>query len=115
MKRRTQIRYSKRAGYGQMIGWGVMLLIGLIFIIPNAPAPLGVFWAGLALVGVIIGAVNAFSDKGIPTGEIITDEPEEHELRSTEERLLELDDLLHKELISDAEYADMRRRILSSH
>ena len=120
MKRNLQIKPSKQTGVVQMIGGGVFALVGLTVIIPmmikaDGPVWFGLLWTGAAVVGSVMGAINAFSEKGIPTEEIVSDSADAPNPRTTEDRLRELDDLRRKELISPDEYAQTRKRILDEH
>ena len=64
----------------------------------------------------ITQAINAFSDKGIATHEIVIDDEYEdkadHEKKSLEERMQELQVLYDKGLITSAEYESKRKNIL---
>ncbi len=120
MKRRVQIKPSKPMGVVQMIGGIIFAIIGLTVMIPlmskdNGPVWFGFLWTGAAVVGAIIGAINAFSDQGIPTEEIVSDASDSPMTRSTQDRLSELDEMRRKELISPEEYAAARKRILDEH
>ena len=122
MKRNIQIKPSKQTGMAQMIGGAIFTIIGLTVVIPmmvknNGPVWFGLLWTAVAAIGAIMGAINAFSDKGIPTEEIITESSDTGiaRPRTTEERLRELDEMRGKELISDEEYAETRKRILDEH
>jgi len=115
-----QIKPSKPMGFFQMIGGTIFTIIGLTVVIPMAskddgPVWFGLLWTGAAAVGAIMGAINAFSDKGIPTEEIVSDSTDTRVTRSTEDRLCELDDIRRRELISPEEYAETRKRILGEH
>ena len=107
-------------GLVQMIGGIVFAMIGLTVIIPmmskdKGPVWFGLLWTGAAVVIAIVGAINAFSDKGIATEEIVSDSTDAPNAKSTEERLRELDELRQKNLISQEEYAATRQRILDEH
>jgi hypothetical protein len=120
MKKHVQIKPSKPMGVAQMIGGTIFAIIGLTVVIPmtskdNGPVWFGLLWTGAAVVGAIMGAINAFSDKGIPTEEIVSDSSDTRITRSTEDRLRELDDMRRRELISQEEYAETRKRILDEH
>ena len=120
MKRNLQIKPSKPVGVVQMIVGGVFAIIGLTVVIPalskaDGPVWFGLLWTGLATAGAIMGAINAFSDNGIPTEEIVSDSADTPNNRPTEDRLRELDDLRRKELVSEEEYAETRQRILDEH
>jgi len=102
-----------------MIGGIIFTIIGLAVVIPmiskhNGPVWFGVLWTLAAFAGTIMGAINAFSDKGIPTVEIVVPE-DEAKTKSTEDRLRELDELLQKKVINYQEYSDTRKRILDDH
>ena len=120
MKKRVQIKPSKPAGVAQMIGGIIAAIVGLAVVIPltskdNGPVWFGVLWTVAAVIAAIMGAINAFSDTGIPTEEIVSDSSDPGTTRSTEDRLRELDDMRQKKLISEDEYAETRKRILDEH
>ena len=122
MKQSLHIKPSKPVGFVQMIIGIVVIIIGVAAVIPmtsrnNGPVWFGLLWTGVGIVGAIIGAINAFSDKGIPTEEIeiVSDSKEDRVTRSTEDRLRELDDLRQKKLISEDEYAVTRKKVLNDH
>ena len=120
MAKNMYIKPSKSAAVGQMIVATIFTFIGLLVVIPaiskaGGPVWFGILWTGIAATGAIRGAINAFSDHGIPTREIVSDAQEAPPIRSTEERLRKLDDLLQKKLISETEYNDTRKRILDEH
>ncbi len=120
MKKTLRIKPTKSAGAVQMVGGLVFAIIGLTVVIPmtskdNGPVWFGLLWTGAAVVGAIVGAVNAFSDRGISAEEIVSDSEEVTPVRSTADRLLELEDLRQRKLISEEEYAQTRQRILEEH
>ncbi len=104
MKQNLQIKPSKQTGVVQMVGGIVFALIGMAFVIPmtyraNGPVWFGVLWTGGAVVIAILGAINAFSNKGIPTEEIVFDSADARSAKSTEDRLRELEGLYQRKLI----------------
>ena len=120
MKRNLQIKPSKPMSVLGMIVGSIAALIGVFVLIPSlsrdhGPVWFGMLWTGVAVAGVLTGAINAFSDKGIPTEVIVSESSGEGTTRSTEDRLRELDDLLGKQMISQDEYARTRNRILEEH
>ncbi len=120
MKRILQIKPSKSAGAVQMVGGIVFAIIGLAVIIPmlskaNGPVWFGLLWTGAAVVIAIVGGVNAFSDRGIATAEIVSDSAEVPPGRSTADRLRELEEMRQQKVISEEEYAQTRKRILDEH
>jgi hypothetical protein len=116
MSKNIQIKPSRNAGVGQMIGGFVTMIISLVFVIPMISKTNGPVWFGglmvvVALVNMITGAINVFSRSGIPTEELVM--PNEPVAPSnTEGRLRELDGLRDKRLISNEEYKEKRRQIL---
>jgi hypothetical protein len=120
MRKRTQIKPSKPAGFVQMIGGSIAAIVGLTVVIPmtskdNGPVWFGLLWTGMGVIGAIIGAINAFTDTGIPSEEIVSDVPDSGTARSTADRLTELEDMRRRELISQEEYTEKRKSILDEH
>ena len=56
------------SAFGLAVGV-IFVLIGLFIVIPQFGA-FGFFWTLIALVITVMNGVNAFSEKGVPTGEI---------------------------------------------
>jgi len=105
---------------GQMIMGAIFVLIGLVVIIPlmrktNGPVWFGVIWTIAAAAGSIFGAINVFSEKGIPTEEIVPTAGKCNHSKTTEERLIGIDSLRKKQLISEEEYNRIRENILKEH
>lgn len=78
----------------------------------------GIFWTIIAVSITCINGINAFTEKGIADKEIIVDDTldkvaSEHKI-STEQRLLELQNLYDKELISEDEYEKRRKEIINN-
>lgn len=88
-----------KPGKGQsMMGFivGILFcLIGVFVVIPSAGL-FGVFWTLMALIITITNAMNAFTDKGVATHEIVIDEG-----RQTEDR------------VADGTTADISSNIIS--
>ena len=122
MRRRMEYRPSKTtSAFGLAVGV-IFVLIGLFIVIPQFGA-FGFFWTLIALVITVMNGVNAFSDKGVPTGEIrFEDEgeppappvvvPPPAPSKSPEERLETLRNLHQQGLITAEEYDRRRREIL---
>lgn len=106
----------------------VMTLIGLVAVIP-AMGIFGVLWTGVAGGITVMHALNAFSDKGVPTHEIIIEEEVDardgrilQEAEKGEEgfcgrgkaevRLQEAKHLYESGLITQEEYENKRKQIL---
>ncbi len=130
MRRRIEYRPSKtNSAFGLAVGI-IFILIGLFLVIPQFGA-FGLFWTLIALVITVMNGINAFSDKGVPTGEIrFEDEeaspappvivpptqpspsPSTASVKTPEERLETLRDLHQQGLITAEEYDRRRREIL---
>ena len=130
MRRRIEYRPSKaNSAFGLAVGI-IFVLIGLFLVIPQFGA-FGLFWTLIALVITVMNGINAFSDKGVPTGEIrFEDEeappappvivpptqpspsPSAASVKTPEERLETLRDLHQQGLITAEEYDRRRREIL---
>lgn len=124
MRRRMEYRPSKTtSAFGLAVGV-IFVLIGLFIVIPQFGA-FGFFWTLIALVITVMNGVNAFSEKGVPTGEIRFDDEGEPPApvivsppqpsappKSPEERLETLRNLHQQGLITAEEYDRRRREIL---
>lgn len=103
----------------QMIMGGIFAFIGLFVIIPqitkhDGPVWFGVIWTLGALGGAIFGAINAFSDEGIPTEEFSyrSETGDHNQVRTYENRLREISDLRDKGLISEEDYNQKKAELL---
>lgn len=121
MKTRGKVKPSKPVSFMQVIMGGIFACIGLFVLIPkmeetHGPVWFGVLWTFAALVGAVIGAINLFSDEGIPTEEFsFTSEASDvskPQPRTTEQRLKEIADLKDKGLITEEEYRTKRAELL---
>jgi uncharacterized membrane protein len=114
MRRRVRVKPSK----GQsMVGFFVGLIfccIGFFVVIPIF-GPFGFIWTLFAIIITIMNGVNAFSEKGIATHEITIDEDFNQNMgsvKSSGERMNELQSLYNKGLITEEEYQKKRQQIL---
>ena len=125
MKRRMEVRPSKpAAAFGLAVGV-VFILLGLFVVIPQF-GPFGLLWTAVALIITILNGVNAFLERGVPSGVIhIEDEADglapppaavppqpSSPAKSPEERLETLRGLHQQGLITAEEYDRRRREIL---
>ncbi len=80
----------------------------------NGPVWFGVIWTLAALGGAIFGAINCFSDEGIPTEEFSyrSETGDHNQVRTHENRLREISDLREKGLISEEEYKQKKAELL---
>jgi hypothetical protein len=124
MKTKGKIKPSKPVSFIQMIMGGIFAIIGATVLIPqmnqtDGPVWFGALWTGMAIVGAIVGAINLFSEEGIPTEEFSytskpDNKPEQTSVhRSTESRLNEINKLRDNHLISEEEYKAKRSKILN--
>ncbi|MDF7807551.1 hypothetical protein P4E94_08895 [Pontiellaceae bacterium B12219] len=126
MKTRGKIKPSKSSSFMQMIMGGIFAIIGVTVLIPtiskdnDGPVWFGLLWTGGALLGAIFGAINLFTDEGIPTEEFsyttTLDDDKQQPVpgyRSVESRLNEIKKLKDKNLISHEEYEIKRSKILN--
>jgi hypothetical protein len=119
MKTKGKVKPSKPVSFMQMIMGGIFSCIGLFVIIPimakiNGPVWFGLIWTFVALAGAIIGAINLFSDEGIPTEEFsfTSDSKDSSQPRTAEQRLKDINDLRDKGLITEEEYKTKRAELL---
>ena len=93
-----------------MVGFAAGILfcfIGIFVIIPVFGL-FGIAWTLMAVIITITNAVNAFTDKGVTSHEIIIDDGEE----SIESRLRAAEELYNAGMITEAEYEEKRKEIL---
>ena len=93
-----------------MVGFAVGILfcfIGIFVIIPVFGL-FGIVWTLMAVIITITNAVNAFTDKGVTSHEIIIDDDEE----SIESRLRAAEELYNAGTITEDEYEEKRKEIL---
>ncbi len=115
MNKRVRVKPSK----GQsMVGFFCGLIfcfIGMFIVIPTF-GPFGIIWTLFAIIMTISQAINAFTDKGIASHEILIDDQEEvnnsKNRKTSEERMNELQDLYNKGFITEEEYQKKRKKIL---
>lgn len=110
MSKNIKIKPGKGySGMGVVMGI-IFCLIGFCIVIPVAGL-FGVLWTLIAIVITVMNALNAFSDKGFATQEIIIDEEESGSGR-IEERLKRLEQLYNQGMITKEEYDKKRQSIL---
>lgn len=107
-----------KPGKGQSVGGFVIgllfCLVGVFFAIPSSGF-FGVIWTLAALAITVTNAINAFSDKGAPTHEIVIDDEtvvEGVSARDVKDRLETLRQLYNDGTISGEEYEEKRKKIL---
>jgi hypothetical protein len=118
MKTKGRIKPSKPVSFCQMVGGGIFAIIGLTVIIPGmkesgGPIWFGGLWTLLAGTGALIGAYNLFSEEGIATEEFSYTSETSRSNPSIESRLMRLNELKHKGLISNHEYESKRSELLN--
>ena len=115
MINRARVRPSRGASVVGLLGSLLFVGIGVFFAIPNLKESgdavwIGVVWTLIAVGGVIYNGINAFSDRGIASEEIQYDS--DASALPASERLIELENLKQKNLISTEEYERKRIRII---
>lgn len=117
MSKKVKIRPSKGAS---LLGFAVGIIfvfIGATLVIPTFGL-FGIFWTIIAIAITCINGINAFSEKGISDREMIIDDTLDKVAgdykSNAEQRLLELQDLYDKQLISKEEFEKKREDIVDS-
>jgi hypothetical protein len=111
---RYRIKPSKPTAVLGMVVGIVFIGLGLFVIIPMFGA-FGIFWTLVAAAITVFNAVNAFSDKGIATTEIVADrgDPSPAEEVPFDERLRRLQQLKADGLITEDEFQAKRTEMLN--
>jgi len=95
----------------------ILCFIGIFMVIPTF-GPFGILWTLFAAIMTGINGLNAFSNRGIASHEIIIDEEHnpyfEDSRKSSEERLNELQSLYEKGIITADEYQQRRKQIIEN-
>ena len=119
MKTRGKVKPSKPVSFMQMIMGGIFACVGLFVVIPtisktDGPVWFGLLWTFAALGGAIVGAINLFSDEGIPTEEFsfTSRSTESSNLLTVEQRLKDINSLRDKGLITEEECEAKRAELL---
>lgn len=123
--RRVRVKPSKIQSLSGFLVGLLFCLIGLFIVIPRFGA-FGIVWTVVAGAITATSAINAFSDKGVATHEIViederaerTDSPQAQSkgsgdsIRRTKERLQTARELYEKGLINADEYEKKKAEIL---
>lgn len=129
MSKNIKVKPGKGQSMTGFIGGLIFCAIGLFIVIPTFGA-FGILWTLFAVVITVMNGMNAFSDKGIPTHEITIEDEDGYSAHSAassessesagriakgtvEERLLKVDDLYQRGLISSEEREQKRKEILN--
>lgn len=91
----------------------VFCCIGLFFIIPTF-GPFGILWTIMAVIITVINSLNAFSEKGVPTHEIVMEDDDDIVSKedSIKERLKKLKEMYEDELITSEEYEAKKKELI---
>ncbi len=114
-RKRIKVQPSKaQSKFGFIVGI-LFVLIGLVVAIPNFGL-FGVVWTGVAALIAFIHFKNGFTADGVSMHEIVIEEEKETIERpkeeNIEEKLIKLDSLYKRKLISKEEYEKKRREML---
>jgi hypothetical protein len=116
MSKRVRVKPGKGQSMAGFVGGLIFCFLGLFFVVPIF-GPFGFIWTLFAVIMTIINGYNAFSDKGVATHEITIEDDvtfgNPAGEKTAEERLQELKQLYEKGMITDEEYQEKRRQILS--
>lgn len=115
MSRRVRVKPGKGQSMTGFLGGLIFCFIGLFIVVPTFGI-FGVVWTLFAVIITVTNGINAFSNKGIATHEIIIDNDDnkdiEDHIKSPEKRLIDLQRLYEKGIITDMEYQEKRKQIL---
>lgn len=119
MSKKIKIKYGKGQSAMGMVAGILFCIIGVVMVIPVFGF-FGVVWTLFALGITIINGINAFSDKGMISREIIIDEENKlhsdsrqlQQKESVQERLKLVERLYAEGSITKEEYDQKRKKIL---
>lgn len=105
MRRRVSVRPTKANAIMGMVVGGIFCFIGFFVVIPTF-GMFGLLWSGIAVYITGSSAYNVFSEKGLALSHIdIEDmEVERKETNSIEDKLIKLNELYEKRLITQEEF-----------
>ena len=110
MAKKIKVKPSRAESVISVIMGVVFVFIGIFVAIPNAGL-FGIFWTFMAAVITFANFINAFSEEGIASHEIIIDD-EVLDSVDIEEKLKKLESLYNQRLITRDEYEEKRKQIL---
>ena len=120
MSKNIRVKPGKTQSKARMAAGVLFCLIGVFVVIPTF-GMFGIIWTVFALIITIINGINAFSDRGVPSHEIIIEDGEdpgiseektENLKTDIEERLQAAKSLYESGTITEEEYEQKRREIL---
>lgn len=126
MNRRIRVKPSKGQSFFGFIVGIIFCMIGFIVVVPTFGV-FGLFWTFIAIAITTINAFNAFSNKGVASHEFIIDDIDTTRdfsagspsptfstpaAPSAKDRLVELQNLYDKNLITYDEYEEKRKKII---
>lgn len=107
----ARVKPSQEASIlGLIVSLG-MFVFGLAVIVPDVGL-FGFFWCGMALILGIICALNLFTRRGVATDEIEMESNSRSEKLSIEDKLMRLEELRKKQLITELEYQEKRKELM---
>lgn len=119
MSKKIKIKYGKGQSAMGMVAGILFCIIGVVMVIPVFGF-FGIVWTLFALGITILNGINAFSDKGMISREIIIDEENKlhsdsrqlQQKESVQERLKLVERLYAEGSITKEEYDQKRKKIL---
>lgn len=122
MSKKIKVKPGKTQSIFGLLAGIVFCLIGVFVVIPSAGL-FGIFWTIMAVLITVSNGINAFSDKGLSTREIIIDDNDSsmavgensalsERKKDIELRLRAAEELYQDGAITKEEYEEKRRDIL---
>lgn len=109
--KRVRVKPGRAQSLAGLSAGLVFVVIGVFVVIPTF-GWFGILWTIFAGVIAAVNGVNAFSDKGVATHEILIEDEPSDESRDPAERLETLRDLYDRRLITQEEYEKRRAEII---
>lgn len=120
MSKNIRVKPGKTQSKAGMAAGVLFCLIGVFVVIPTF-GMFGIIWTVFALIITIINGINAFSDRGVPSHEIVIEDGEDPGISEEkteslkteiEERLNAAKSLYESGTITEEEYEQKRKEIL---
>ena len=112
MSKRIRVKPGKTQSMAGFAAGTVFCLLGVLVVIPMAGL-FGVIWTVFAGIITAVNGLNAFSDQGVASHEIIMDDDtEEGKKDDIEYRLKTAEELFKEGTITEEEYKAKREEIL---
>lgn len=117
MSRKIKVKPGKSQSMAGFFVGIVFCFIGIFIVIPDIGL-FGIFWTIMAIIVTVVNGMNAFSDKGVTSHEIIIDDEAElnsvisENITDSRKRLEEAKNLYESGFITKEEYDEKRKEII---